>query len=80
MISVPAGTGDISLKIAIFYDIMQMKKVLLCLKTNQGEALYIIRSLSAVYHQHEVLYIIKSQEYAPSVMIYTYGDDIHAKA
>ena len=44
--------------------------------------------LAVVYHQNEVLhiirnllrYIIKPQEYAPSVMIYAYGDDIHAKA
>ena len=35
---------------------------------------------SIVYHQQAVLYLIKSQEYAPSVMIYAYGDDIHAKA
>ena len=35
---------------------------------------------SIVYHQHAVLYLIKPQEYAPSVMIYAFGDDIHANA
>ena len=39
---------------------------------HQCEALYIIRNL--------LRYIIKPQEYAPSVMIYAFGDDIHAKA
>ena len=47
---------------------------------NQGESLVYHPQLVAVYHQHEVLYLIKPQEYAPSVMRYAYGDDIHAKA
>ena len=50
------------------------------LQCNQGGALYIINSEGIVYHQHKVLHLIKPQEYAPSVMIYAYGDDIHAKA
>jgi len=47
---------------------------------NQGEALYIIRSLSAVYHQCEALYLIKPQEYARwRVMRYSPNgaDDMH---
>ena len=47
---------------------------------NQRLAVVYHPQLVAVYHQHAVLYLIKSQEYAPSVMIYAYGDDIHAKA
>ena len=35
---------------------------------------------SLVYHQHEVLYIIKPQRYTLRVMIYAFGDDIHADA
>ena len=50
------------------------------LRCNQGEALYIINSEGIAYHQNKVLYIIKPQEYTPSVMIYAYGDDIHADA
>ena len=38
------------------------------------------RAKRGAYHQPSGLYLIKSQEYAPSVMIYAYGDDIHAKA
>ena len=36
--------------------------------------------LVAVYHQSEGLYIIKPQIYTLRVMIYAYGDDIHACA
>ncbi|MBQ8494758.1 MAG: hypothetical protein IJ465_03285, partial [Clostridia bacterium] len=35
-------------------------------QSNQGEALYIIRSLSAVYHQCEALHLIKPQLIQPS--------------
>ena len=35
--------------------------------------------LAVAYHQHKVLYLIKPQKHAPSVMIYAYGDDIHTK-
>ena len=36
--------------------------------------------LVAVDHQHAVLYIIKAQGHAPTVMIYAYGDDIPSLA
>ena len=45
-------------------------------KTN-GFAVVYHPQLVAVYHQHVVLYLIKPQGYAPSVMIYAYGDDMH---
>ena len=35
---------------------------------------------SFVYHQHEVLYIIKPQEYTLRAMRYTFGDEMHAVA
>ena len=41
---------------------------------------YIINSEGIVYHQGEALYIIKPQKYTLRVMIYAYGDDIHADA
>jgi len=50
------------------------------LKTNQGEALYIINSEGIAYRQHEVLYLIKPQEYARwRVMRYSPkgADDMH---
>ena len=50
------------------------------IKNNQGEALHIINSEGIVYHQHEVLYIIKPQKYTLRVMIYAFCDDIHACA
>jgi len=43
------------------------------LKTNQGEALYIINSVGIAYHQHAVLHLIKPQEgfmHGYAVMIY----------
>ena len=44
------------------------------------EASYIINSEGIAYHQNEVLYIIKPQIYTLRVMIYAFGDDIHADA
>ena len=46
---------------------------------NHAEGVYIIRR-KAVYHQGEALYIIKPQRYTLRVMIYAFGDDIHANA
>ena len=46
---------------------------------NHAEGVYIIRR-KAVYHQGEALYIIKPQRYTLRVMIYAFGDDIHAGA
>ena len=47
---------------------------------NHGGAVYIINIAEIAYHQNEVLYIIKPTEYTLRVMIYAYGDDIHADA
>ena len=45
------------------------------------EPLYIINFGEVVYHQNEVMYIIKSQRNTPSVMIYTLKrDDIRLTA
>ena len=49
--------------------------------TNRGEALYIINFAEIAYHQDEVLYIIIAKaKYSLRLMIYAYGDDIHADA
>ncbi len=43
------------------------------------EAVYIINSVGIAYPQHEVLYIIIAKaEYSLRLMIYTFGDEIHA--
>ena len=42
--------------------------------------LYIINFEEIAYHQDVVLYIIIAKVYAPTVMIYAFGDDIHAEA
>ena len=51
-----------------------------CISTqlqNQGEALYVIRSLSAVWNHHEVMYGINPKiNTHRRVMPYAYGDDI----
>ena len=49
-------------------------------RNHQGASLVYHPQLVAVYHQHEVLYIIKPQRYTLRVMIYAFGDDIHAYA
>ena len=42
-------------------DHLSLKTLYHTFANNQGEALYIIRSLSAVYHQCEALHLIKPQ-------------------
>ena len=65
-----------------FFDILTLLPLVLYqIFGDKSTACRCISSMrSIVYHQHAVLYLIKSQEYAPSVMIYAYGDDIHADA
>ncbi len=46
---------------------------------NHGKAVHIIHSAGMAYHQNDVLHIIKPTETCTlRVMIYTFGDEIHA--
>jgi len=46
---------------------------------NHAAGVYIINSAGIAYYQNEVLYIIIAKgKYSLRLMIYTYGDDIHA--
>ena len=47
---------------------------------HEGVALYIIRNLLRYIIKAERFVSHQAAENAPSVMIYAYGDDIHAKA